>query len=104
RRWPPPPWPTPPPSPAARYTLGTAGKIEHGTVIIKDGKIAAVGANLPVPQGAKVVDATGKMVTPGIFDPQSQFGVDEVDQVAETQDESLTSTRYSTAFDTADGI
>jgi imidazolonepropionase-like amidohydrolase len=86
------------------YTLGTAGKIEHGTVIIKDGKIAAVGANLPVPQGAKVVDATGKMVTPGIFDPQSQFGVDEVDQVAETQDESLTSTRYSTAFDTADGI
>lgn len=86
------------------YTLGTAGKIEHGTVIIKDGKIAAVGANLAVPAGAKVVDATGKMVTPGIFDPQSQFGVDEVDQVAETQDEALTSTRYSTAFDTVDGI
>ncbi|HEX7964444.1 MAG TPA: amidohydrolase family protein [Gammaproteobacteria bacterium] len=86
------------------YTLGAAGKINHGTVIIKDGKITAVGADLPVPAGAKVIDATGKLVTPGIFDPQSQFGVDEVDQVEETQDEALNSTRYSTAFDPVDGI
>ena len=86
------------------YTLGAAGKIEHGTVIIKDGKIAAVGANLAVPAGAKVIDATGKVVTPGIIDPQSQFGVDEVDQVNETQDQTLTSTRYSAAFDVAEGI
>ena len=86
------------------YTLGPAGKIEHGTVIIKDGKITAVGANLAVPAGAKVIDATGKVVTPGIIDPQSQFGVDEVDQVNETQDQALTSTRYSAAFDVADGI
>jgi len=86
------------------YTLGQAGKIEHGTVIIKDGKITAVGANLAVPQGARVVDATGKLVTPGIFDPNGAFGVDEVDQVAETQDGQLTSTRYSAAFDPTDGI
>lgn len=86
------------------YTLGPAGKIEHGTVIIKDGKIAAVGADLAVPAGARVIDATGKVVTPGIIDPQSQFGVDEVDQVNETQDQALTSTRYSAAFDVAEGI
>ena len=86
------------------YTLGTAGKIEHGTVIIKDGKIAAVGPNLAVPAGAKVVDATGKMVTPGIFDPNGAFGVDEVDQVTETQDGQLASTRYSAAFDPTEGI
>jgi imidazolonepropionase-like amidohydrolase len=86
------------------YTLGAAGKIEHGTVIIRDGKIVAVGANLAVPAGATVVDATGKMVTPGIIDPESVFGVDEVDQVAETQDSQITSTRYSVAFDPADGI
>lgn len=86
------------------YTLGAAGKIEHGTVIIKDGKIAAVGPNVAVPAGAKVVDATGKMVTPGIIDPESVFGVDEVDQVVETQDSQLTSTRYSAAFDPTDGI
>jgi len=86
------------------YTLGQAGKIEHGTVIIRDGKIVAVGTNLAVPAGATVVDATGKMVTPGIIDPESVFGVDEVDQVAETQDSQITSTRYSVAFDPADGI
>lgn len=86
------------------YTLGPAGKIEHGTVIIKDGKITAVGANLALPAGARVIDATGKVVTPGIIDPQSQFGVDEVDQVNETQDQALTSTRYSAAFDVAEGI
>ena len=86
------------------YTLGTAGKIEHGTVIIRDGKIVAVGANLAVPAGAKVVDATGKMVTPGIIDPESVFGLDEVDQVTQTQDSALTSTHFTAAFDPTEGI
>lgn len=85
-------------------TLGSAGKIEHGTVIIKDGKIAAVGANVPVPAGAKRIDATGKMVTPGIIDPESVFGLDEVDQVTQTQDAFITSTHYTVAFDPTAGI
>jgi imidazolonepropionase-like amidohydrolase len=86
------------------YTLGTAGKIDNGTVLIRDGKIVAVGANVPIPADAKRIDATGKLVTPGVFDPESEFGVDEVDQVNETQDEALTSTRYSAAFDPTEGI
>ena len=86
------------------YTLGAAGKIEHGTVIIKDGKITAVGANVAIPADAKRIDATGKMVTPGIIDPESVFGLDEVDQVTQTQDGSLTSTRYTAAFDPTAGI
>lgn len=86
------------------YTLGAAGKIEHGTVIIRDGKIVAVGADVVVPAGATRIDASGKLVTPGMFDPQSQFGVDEVDAVTETQDSALTSTRYTAAFDVTDAI
>ena len=86
------------------YTLGTAGKIEHGIVVIKDGKITAVGADVPVPPDAKRIDATGKWVTPGIIDPESVFGLDEVDQVNETQDAGLTSTRYTAAFDPTEGI
>ncbi|HET7370865.1 MAG TPA: amidohydrolase family protein [Gammaproteobacteria bacterium] len=85
------------------YTLGPAGKIEHGTVLIKDGKIAAVGANISIPADAKRIDATGKIVTPGIFDPQSQFGVVEVSAVESTRDASQ-DTHFSAAFDVASAI
>src|SRR3954468_4512236 len=40
--------------------------IERGTVLIRGRRIAAVGANVAVPAGAKVVDAAGKIVTPGL--------------------------------------
>jgi|SRR5215469_1335752 len=86
------------------YTLGVVGKIDDGTVIIKDGKIAAVGAGIPIPADAKRIDASGKIVTPGVFDPQTSFGLNEVDAVNETQDATLTSTRYTAAFDPVDGI
>ena len=86
------------------YTLGAAGKIEHGTVIIKDGKITAVGADVAVPAGATRIDATGKMVTPGIIDPESVFGLDEVDAVNQTQDANITSTHFTASFDPTAGI
>jgi imidazolonepropionase-like amidohydrolase len=86
------------------YTLGAAGKIEHGTVIIKDGKITAVGADVAIPAGATRIDATGKMVTPGIFDPESVFGLDEVDAVSQTQDAVITSTHFTASFDPTAGI
>ena len=86
------------------YTLGAAGKIEHGTVLVKDGRIAAVGANVAIPADAERIDATGKMVTPGIFDPESQFGIVEVGAVKETRDAATTDSRFSAAFDVADAI
>ena len=86
------------------YTLGPMGKIENGTVIIKDGKIEAVGAGIPIPADAKRIDASGKWVTPGVMDPESVFGLNEVDAVNETQDSTLTSSRYSAAFDPTDSI
>ena len=46
-----------------------------GTVLIRDGKIAAVGTSVAVPADAQVVDATGKFVMPGIIDAMSYFGV-----------------------------
>ena len=57
------------------FTL-TGAPIENGTVIIRDGKIAAVGANIAVPGGAQVIDATGLEVYPGLFDPVTQIGLD----------------------------
>ena len=43
----------------------TRGVIPNGTIIIRDGKIAAVGADVAVPAGAQVVEAAGKFVSPG---------------------------------------
>lgn len=52
-------------------------KIEKGTVVIRDGKIIAVGANVAIPAGAKQIDATGKWVTPGLFNASTALGLSE---------------------------
>ena len=52
-------------------------KIEHGTVLITNGKVAAVGANVTIPAGATRIDATGKWVTPGLFNAATTLGLAE---------------------------
>ena len=52
------------------------GNIEHGSILIRDGKIAAVGTDLKAPEGAKVIDATGQYVMPGIIDCHSHIAID----------------------------
>jgi imidazolonepropionase-like amidohydrolase len=54
----------------------THGRVEHGSVYVKDGKIAAFGANVNASTGATVVDAGGKYVTPGIIDSHSHMALD----------------------------
>src|ERR1039457_1348183 len=46
----------------------TKGTIQHGSILIRNGKIAEVGANIAAPAGANVIDATGLFVMPGISD------------------------------------
>src|SRR3954469_17487962 len=60
--------------------------IENGTVVITNGKIAAVGANVAIPAGAQRIDATGKIVTPGFVNSATQLGVQEISQVSDTRD------------------
>ena len=55
----------------------SGAKIERGTVLIRDGKIAEVGANIAIPAGARVIDATGKIVTPGLVNANTQLGLSE---------------------------
>src|SRR6202789_526781 len=52
------------------------GNIDHGSILIRDGKIAAVGADLRAPEGAAIIDATGQYVMPGIIDCHSHIAVD----------------------------
>jgi imidazolonepropionase-like amidohydrolase len=60
--------------------------IENGTVLIRDGKIAAVGARIAIPADAQVIDASGLEVYPGMFDPITQMGLNEVSAVSATLD------------------
>jgi imidazolonepropionase-like amidohydrolase len=53
----------------------THGTIENADVLIRDGKIAAIGPNLGAPRGARVIDAAGRYVMPGIVDTHSHMGV-----------------------------
>ena len=55
----------------------TADPVENGTVLIEDGKITAVGADLAVPDGAQVIDAAGQWVLPGFIEVHGHVGVHE---------------------------
>jgi imidazolonepropionase-like amidohydrolase len=83
-------------APAAAETLAITGgrvalgdgsqPIEGGTVVVRDGRILAAGANVHVPRGATMIDARGKWVTPGIVAGFSRLGLAEVDLTASLED------------------
>jgi imidazolonepropionase-like amidohydrolase len=77
----------------ARIVTVSGADIETGTVVISDGKIAAVGANVAVPAGAQEIDGRGLTVYPGMIDLGTSMGLIEIPQganptvdVAETGD------------------
>jgi len=53
----------------------TGETIENGTVLIRNGKIAAVGSRVSIPGSADVIDASGKYVMPGIIDAMTYYGI-----------------------------
>jgi imidazolonepropionase-like amidohydrolase len=61
---------------ATILTAGPQGTIEKGTILVKDGKIAAVGATVDLPSGLPVINATGQYVMPGIIDAHSHTAVE----------------------------
>ncbi len=52
------------------------GKIEHGSILIKDGKVAEVGPSIKAPKDAQVIAAAGQFVMPGIIDCHSHIALD----------------------------
>ena len=88
---------------AKAYTIAK-GTLEDATLVIRDGKIAAIGKGLPAPAGATVIDAAGRPVTPGLFDALGSLGVLEVELEDSTVDVSNGDHRYSAAYSVADGF
>jgi imidazolonepropionase-like amidohydrolase len=66
----------------ARIVTVSGPDIENGTVVIRDGKIEAVGANVSVPGGAQTIDGRGLSVYPGMIDAGTNMGLVEVPQGA----------------------
>ena len=63
---------------------GEGGRIEHGSILLEGGRVKALGgalADLAVPEGALLIDGTGKFVTPGIIDAHSHLGAYPVPSV-----------------------
>ncbi|HEY2067057.1 MAG TPA: amidohydrolase family protein [Gemmatimonadaceae bacterium] len=60
--------------------------IERGTVLMRDGRIVSVGADVAVPADAQRIDATGKIVTPGLVNAATQLGVVEIGAVGATRE------------------
>ncbi len=65
----------------------TKGTIRNGTVVISDGKIAAVGTDVQVPSGAEVINCSGMTIYPGMIDSGTKIGLLEIGQIAQATDE-----------------
>jgi imidazolonepropionase-like amidohydrolase len=79
--------------------------IENATVIIRDGKIAAIGAGIAVPADAQRIDGTGKWVTPGLINTATQLGLTEIGAVPETVESNAgEEDRIASAFRVWEGL
>lgn len=79
--------------------------IENGTVVVTEGRISAVGAGVPVPAGARVIEAKGKWVTPGLINAATTLGVVEIGAVGDTNDARARGDRaVAAAFRVWDGL
>jgi imidazolonepropionase-like amidohydrolase len=77
---------TPPDAPAVMVIQNATiltishGTIEHGSILIKDGKIAEVGQSVKAPKDAQVIDAAGQFVIPGIIDCHSHIAAESINE------------------------
>jgi len=84
------------------HTVGPDGTLEDATILIEGGIITAVGSDVAVPSGATVINASGKIVTPGLFTPYGQLGLEEVGFSAGPNDAAQHGDEFTAAFDVAD--
>jgi imidazolonepropionase-like amidohydrolase len=80
-------------------------KIEHGTILIRGGKIVALGPDVAVPADAQRVDGTGKVVTPGFINSGTELGAVDIGASGDTRDVSATGrNNIAASFTVFDGL
>lgn len=90
---------------------GTGKRINDGEVLVRDGRVVAIGAHLPDTAGARAIDAHGRWVTPGVIDVHSHDGtyvqpLTDIDSdssdVSELDDPNVADTWIETAINVQD--
>ncbi len=79
-------------------------RISCGTLLLREGKIVAVGAEVAIPEGARVIDARGRPVTPGIVEAHAHVGINEQGVGWEGRDANESSDPLTPEVDALDGI
>jgi hypothetical protein len=74
---------------ASIHTVSGAGTLEHTDLLIRDGKIEAIGHAISAPAGAEVIEAGGRPVTPGLFGGLGRPGIEEIGEEPTVNDYSL---------------
>jgi len=72
----------------AKIVTIAGATIPNGNILIQDGKITQVGTNIAIPSNAKVIEAKGLIAYPGMIDPHTAIGLQEISSVQATQDAS----------------
>jgi len=81
-----------------------ANRIDDATIVIRDGRFESVQAKTAPPDGARVVDAHGRIVTPGLMNANTHLGLVEVSSLEETRDYAVDSGPLGAAFDVQYGL
>lgn len=84
---------------AEAWTLTASTPVTDATIVVSDGRIVSISSGAAAPAGARVLDAQGKRVTPGLMHAATQLGLLEVRAAAETKDTSVTTGPLGAAFD-----
>jgi imidazolonepropionase-like amidohydrolase len=86
---------------ATVYTMTARGVLPGMDLLIRDGRVTALGKDLPQPAGAELIDAAGRPVTPGLFGGVTQLGLRETDFAPAAQDDTLALGALRPEFDVA---
>lgn len=84
---------------ATIYTQNDNGILKNATMIIENGEITAMGNGTRIPGDATIIEAEGKIITPGLIDPYSYLGLEEVSLEANTVDKRTENPKHGAGFD-----
>jgi len=89
---------------ARAYTITESAPVDDATIVIAAGHIRSVEPHGAPPAGARVIDAAGHVVTPGLINGATQLGLTEVVEASDTDDQTTTSGPLGPAFDVEDAL
>ncbi len=79
-------------------TMSKKGTFKDGVIIIKDGKITALGKGIKIPKGAKIIDAKGKVIVPGFMQSVSTLGQAGIPSLSSARDSSARGSGMTASF------